>query len=198
MDIIENYSPDVVMTGNAERYMCNIESDNDANNFIMELYGKDEYKPNIKYLDALKACLSYKYYPEIYSSWIQSITNYELSLKYFEGLDKILNKNNSEPEVILHEIALCFELSNDISCALVIRKKIENLIENKSFLDLQEKINSNSQSADILREVALAFEKNGDIATAKSIMQKAYELRPTGPFIKQKFEEYKLILDDKK
>ena len=54
--------------------------------------------------------------------------------------------------------------------------------------------NENFGSADILREVALAFEKDGDIETAYSLMKKASALRPNGPFIKKKVEEYREIL----
>jgi len=57
-DIVANYKPDVVFTGNAERYMCNVESDKNANNFLMTLYGHSEYAPSIAYREALEACLS--------------------------------------------------------------------------------------------------------------------------------------------
>ena len=50
------------------------------------------------------------------------------------------------------------------------------------------------KSPDILREIALAFEKDGNTKTALLIMEKALELRPNGPFIKKKVEEYKLSL----
>jgi len=79
--------------------------------------------------------------------------------------------------------------------------KLQELEKNKfiiPFENIKNKIKANSQSADILREVALAFEKSGDITTAKTIMQKALMLRPNGPFIKKKLEEYKKILGEKK
>ena len=46
------------------------------------------------------------------------------------------------------------------------------------------------EGADILREVALSFERSGDISTALTIMQKALQVRPSGPFIKKKVTEY--------
>ena len=42
-----------------------------------------------------------------------------------------------------------------------------------------------------LREIALAFEQSGDVVTALIIMEKALQLRPTGPFIKRKVAEYR-------
>lgn len=50
-------------------------------------------------------------------------------------------------------------------------------------------------NADILREVALAFEHSGDIQTACKVMEQAHYLRPHGPVIKQKLEEYRALLE---
>ncbi|MGP7735213.1 sulfotransferase domain-containing protein [Oceanimonas smirnovii] len=55
----------------------------------------------------------------------------------------------------------------------------------------------NLESPDILREVALAFEKSGDIHTAFKIMEKAHSLRPDGPFIRRKLDEYRTALNYK-
>ncbi|MCC4288864.1 class I SAM-dependent methyltransferase [Vreelandella aquamarina] len=52
-------------------------------------------------------------------------------------------------------------------------------------------------NADILREVALAFERSGDIQTAFKVMEQAHFLRPQGPVIKQKLEEYRALLSEK-
>jgi tetratricopeptide (TPR) repeat protein len=64
------------------------------------------------------------------------------------------------------------------------------------FKELESIIKPSFGSADILRIVSLAFEKSGDINTARTIMNKAHKLRPNGPFIKQKLNEYKKILGD--
>lgn len=54
-----------------------------------------------------------------------------------------------------------------------------------------------NDNADILREVALAFEYSGDIQTAYKVMAQAHLLRPQGPVIKQKLEEYRALLNEK-
>lgn len=59
------------------------------------------------------------------------------------------------------------------------------------FKYLRSKITEASESADILREVSFAFARKGDIKTAFNVMQEAYNLRPEGPVIKQKLNEYK-------
>lgn len=46
-----------------------------------------------------------------------------------------------------------------------------------------------------MREVALDFEHSGDIETALKIMQKALELRPTGPFIKKRVIKYQAVIE---
>lgn len=64
------------------------------------------------------------------------------------------------------------------------------------FGSLSDKIRPNHKAADILREVAYAFEKSGDIDTACKVMEQAHLLRPKGPFIKQKLEEYRTVLNE--
>jgi hypothetical protein len=64
-------------------------------------------------------------------------------------------------------------------------------------MKLERKITPEYKAPDILREVAFAFEQSGDISTALTIMQKALELRPTGPTIKQKVKEYQAKLENK-
>lgn len=51
--------------------------------------------------------------------------------------------------------------------------------------------------ADALRDIALVFEKIGDIDIAYTIMEKAFEQRPNGPFIKEKVNEFKLKAKNK-
>lgn len=67
-----------------------------------------------------------------------------------------------------------------------------------AFAAIENRVKPTHKSPDILREVALSFEHSGDIETALKIMQKALELRPTGPFIKKKVTEYQKILETKK
>lgn len=69
-DIVELYMPNIVLTGNTERYLANVDSDINANNILMELYGDFNYHPSHKYLDALKSVLFQRYYPLQYKKWL--------------------------------------------------------------------------------------------------------------------------------
>ncbi|WP_156940883.1 tetratricopeptide repeat protein [Halomonas halodenitrificans] len=64
-----------------------------------------------------------------------------------------------------------------------------------AFAALENRVKPTYKSPDILREVALSFEHSGDIETALKIMQKALELRPTGPLIKKKVIEYQAVIE---
>ena len=68
-DIVDLYMPDIVLTGNTERYLANVDSDTNANNILMELYGNAKYRPSLKYLCALKSVLFQRYYPKQYGKW---------------------------------------------------------------------------------------------------------------------------------
>lgn len=78
------------------------------------------------------------------------------------------------------------------------KQQEDQMQKNKVFKNLQNSIKSEHQAPDLLREVALAFEQSGDIVTALSVMQKALELRPNGPFIKKKVEEYTKLMEQQK
>lgn len=75
MDIVENYSPDVVFTGNAERYLAAVKSDDFADNVVLALYGDTKYQPNIDYLESFKSQLSYKYYKHIYARFKNKLSS---------------------------------------------------------------------------------------------------------------------------
>ncbi len=68
-DIVELYKPDIVFTGNAERYLSKVQSDTNTTPFLFELYGSQQYSPSSEYLSAFKANLSFRYYPKIYQQW---------------------------------------------------------------------------------------------------------------------------------
>lgn len=72
-DIIELYQPDLVFTGNAERYLSKVDSDGNKNNFLFALYGNKEYDLNAEYLNAFKAELSFKHNHHLYNNWIKKI-----------------------------------------------------------------------------------------------------------------------------
>lgn len=72
-DIVEYYKPDIVITANAERYLSDILSDDEAKNILLELYGNPEYTPSKDYLEALNSELSYSYYPKVYEKYKEKI-----------------------------------------------------------------------------------------------------------------------------
>jgi len=72
-DIIELYQPDVIFTGNAERYLSNVSSDLESESFLLKLYGKSEYNPSEAYLEALRANLSFGYHKNNYTSWVEKV-----------------------------------------------------------------------------------------------------------------------------
>ncbi|CAA6827577.1 MAG: Unknown protein [uncultured Sulfurovum sp.] len=72
-DIVKSFNPDMVISGNAERYLSNVKSEKNANNFLMTKYGDNKYSPSKEYLDAFQAQLSSYYYPHIYKEWEEKI-----------------------------------------------------------------------------------------------------------------------------
>jgi len=72
-DIVELYQPDVIFTASAERYLSNVDSDKDANNFLLDLYADISYKPSHEYLEAFKAQMSFAYAPHRYEKWKNKI-----------------------------------------------------------------------------------------------------------------------------
>lgn len=68
-DIINLYKPDVIFTTSAERYLSHIDSDKEANNFLLDLYGKENYKPATEYLNAFRAQLSFNDAFHRYEGW---------------------------------------------------------------------------------------------------------------------------------
>jgi len=74
-DVIELYSPDIVFSGNAERYLSNVTSDALAENFLLALYGKNSFVPSIEYIDAFKAQMSFKYHNNQYQKWENKFKN---------------------------------------------------------------------------------------------------------------------------
>lgn len=74
-------------------------------------------------------------------------------------------------------------------------KEMQAQEEIRSYFQLLENsIKRDPSSPSILRDVAFAFEKAGDIHTAMKIMEKAQLLRPQGPVIKRKLDEYRVAL----
>lgn len=96
----------------------------------------------------------------------------------------------------LKELKLLPSKSSVESLVLKATSNYNNIISKKTnlapFRNL--KIKPNSESPDILRDIAIAFEMVGDIKTSYTVMSIARELRPAGPFINKKLNEYKTIL----
>jgi len=60
----------------------------------------------------------------------------------------------------------------------------------------KEETLEDARRIDSIKELALEFEKNYDVDIAYKLMQIAHELRPHGPFIKDKYIEYKRTLEE--
>lgn len=77
-DIIDLFDPDVIITGNAERYLSHVESDIDSSSILFYFDDKEWYKPDLVFKSAFKAQLSRKNYPVIYEKWSKSLKNNEI------------------------------------------------------------------------------------------------------------------------
>jgi hypothetical protein len=73
-DIVDMYKPDVVFSGNAERYLSHVRSDTESSNILLSMYGDQSYKPNATFITAFKAVMSCKYYPKFYDSWCEKLS----------------------------------------------------------------------------------------------------------------------------
>lgn len=84
-----------------------------------------------------------------------------------------------------------YNLLLELGCKgeLVDEKTIKHVDSKFEFGNLE--FTDKTTPADALREIALLFDKVGDRNTAYNVMCKALEQRPSGPFIKQKVEEWK-------
>jgi len=103
-DIIELYKPDIIFTGNAERYLSLIESDCNASPFLWNLYGDHSYKPSKEYLDALSANLSYGHYHKFYNEWLERVKEESVLSLEFKRY-----QYNKDVKIIESEESLKFE-----------------------------------------------------------------------------------------
>ncbi|MDD3476763.1 MAG: hypothetical protein PHI38_07830 [Sulfurimonas sp.] len=124
----------------------------------------------------------------------RDLASYHISWQHIFNLTaELLNQSKGTNIQLLdvppvEEVAKVYEIE--------MKKKVKT-IHSDIFMKLERKITPEYKAPDILREVAFAFEQSGDISTALTIMQKALELRPTGPTIKQKVKEYQAKLENK-
>ena len=73
LELVQMFKPDVVLTGNAERYMNSILLDRHSSPFMLSLYGCPEYSPSASFRSAIRAELSYGHYRKIFENWWSSI-----------------------------------------------------------------------------------------------------------------------------
>ncbi len=173
-DIIDRFKPDIVFTGNAERYLAKVQSDRNSHDILLSLYGDKGYHPDMNFLNVLKAQLSYGYYKSKYDQWKNNFL-----FKDIENYKSIIDT--------IQKVAIAFEVDDSIKIS-------KNIIEKQDYILERISIEPNFKTADILRDIAIVFEKGDDIQTAKIIMEKALLFRQNGPIIKKKIEKYRSIL----
>ena len=71
--MLELYKPDVVLTGNAERYLAKVQSDNDAKAMLHWSYGNTTYKPSESFIQAYKAQFAWGHHRNVYETWRKEI-----------------------------------------------------------------------------------------------------------------------------
>lgn len=82
-DLVDMCKPDYVLSGNAERYLSSVTSDEDAPNFLLSLLNNKTYFPPKVFVDAFNAQLSFASYPHIYEEWLKSLS--EKSAAYLKA-----------------------------------------------------------------------------------------------------------------
>lgn len=88
-ELLHLFSPDVVLSGNAERYLSRVSADADAHSVVMAGYARSDYNPDPSFSAALRAQLGRTTYPKKYQSWRK-----EAELLSFYGLG--IGKTNGE------------------------------------------------------------------------------------------------------
>ena len=106
-DIIELYSPNTIFTGNAERYLSNVSSDRESNNFLLNLYADIKYTPNKEYLKFFTGTLSYKYHKILF----ENLKN-EVDLKLKPSLKLFKNYKCHSNIKLVYSSKLVFKVKN--------------------------------------------------------------------------------------
>jgi len=100
-DMVELMSPDIVISSTVERYLCQIESDENSKSMLFTHYGKDNYSPPTSFSEAYKAQFSYRHHKSYYNQWIKKLIENEISFDIL-GIGhpnnhlKIINKSSFE------------------------------------------------------------------------------------------------------
>lgn len=80
-DIVDLMAPDFVISSNAERYLCKVESDASSKPFIFGNYGASQYKPSATFINAYAAQLSARHHRSAYDAWSRNMLVERLSWK---------------------------------------------------------------------------------------------------------------------
>lgn len=68
-DAAELFKPDLIVTGNAERYLSVVRDDELSESVTLSTYGSSKYETTVEFADALRAQLSFKYHHNSYKRW---------------------------------------------------------------------------------------------------------------------------------
>ncbi len=113
--------------------------------------------------------------------------NIELAYKYMKYAKHLRPKG----PFIINKVNEYEKILGDKVCGKYI-VDTDNFKYINNFVNIMKNDNK-VQKADVYREIALFQELEGNLENAKMYMQKAKELRPKGPFILKKLEEYENI-----
>lgn len=133
---------------------------------------------NMERIDSSKIYTNKNKIIEIFSIIKYIEVNHYSIYKYLVNCIKLKLVNNINLSIELQTIAQWFDIS------------YTNIERNVWFNQNQvnDMVDGKYQEADFLRDIAIILKDRGDIVNAKKIINKAFELRSNGPFIK-KFKE---------
>jgi hypothetical protein len=120
-DAIDLFAPDAIITANAERYMCQVAPDADADSILLKCYGRADYHPSDAYIAAFNAQLGYRAYPKRYQKWASKIKSMSFDgigigdpnnqIDFFDIETGYLISSGTDPQIIINETILKKELS---------------------------------------------------------------------------------------
>lgn len=72
-DMVDLMAPDYVISSNAERYLCKVDSDAASIPMLFAHYGKTDYTPPSSFIKAYKAQFCWQHHREVYDAWARKI-----------------------------------------------------------------------------------------------------------------------------
>ncbi|MCI4590344.1 hypothetical protein MOK15_09580 [Sphingobium sp. BYY-5] len=72
-ELVDLFGPDDIVSANAERYLCKVRSDAEAESVVLGGYGRTNYHPSDSFVSALKAQLAYRPYLARYAEWASQV-----------------------------------------------------------------------------------------------------------------------------